>query len=90
MAPGRLAKRARAGEYVLASKFSDADPNDPWRVGYVCQVIETWKPMPGLTKFAYIIGDENGEWVDNRLYRHCRRITANEGDEWIRLYSSTT
>ena len=85
MPPGRLAKRARAGEYVLASKFSDADPYNPWRVGYVCQVIETWKPAPGTLRFVYVIGDEEGKWTDNRLYYYCRRITADEGTEWIRL-----
>jgi hypothetical protein len=90
MAPGKLARRARLGEYVLASKFSDTDPFDPWRVGFVCQVIETWKPAPGIAKYLYVIGDADGTWKDNRMYRYCRRITAEEGDEWLRLYTATT
>ena len=90
MAPGRLAKRARPGEYVLATKFQTADPHSPWRVGFVCQVIEIWKPRPGIAKFLYVIGEEDGSWTDERLYHYCRRITADEGAEWIRLYASTT
>ena len=86
----RLAKRARCGEYVLASKFADCDPNDPWRVGFVCQVIETWQPATGMQRFAYVIGDADGEWTDNRMYRYCRRITAEDGNEWLRLYAATT
>ena len=88
--PGRLAKRARVGEYVLASTYSDCDPNDPWRVGYVCQVTETWTPLPGSLRFAYIIGYEDGTWDDLRHYRYCRRITAEEGAEWIALYGKET
>ena len=30
----------RLGDYVLATKYSDRDPGDPWRVGYVVRIIE--------------------------------------------------
>jgi hypothetical protein len=85
--PGRKAKRAKPGEYVLASKFPDCDPHDPWRVGYVCQVIETWW-LKGTLRlpFSYVIGEADGTWSDKYQYRCCRRITAEEGDEWIALH----
>lgn len=88
--PGRLAKRARVGEYVLASMYLDCDPNDPWRVGYVCVVEETWKPRPGFHRFVYVIGYEDGTTDDQRCYRYCRHITAEEGAEWIALYEKET
>ena len=86
MPPGRLAKRARCGEYVLAHKWSDCDPQDPWRVGFVCQVVETWNPQSSQNRFEYVIGEQNGQTTDLRPYSYCRRITAEEGREWIALH----
>jgi hypothetical protein len=37
-----------------------------------------------------VIGNQDGEQEDNRWYCHCRRITAEEGQEWIRLYGTST
>lgn len=86
--PGRKAKRARPGEYVLASKFSDCDPCDPWRVGFVCEVTEVWKPQAGQKRFYYVIGDAEGKPAEARRYSYCRRITAEEGDKWLSLYGT--
>ena len=70
---------------MLASKFSDCDPYTPWRVGFVCQVVETWKPH----KFEYIVGYSDGTWKDKQLYTYCRRIAEDEGAEWLSLYRQT-
>lgn len=73
---------AKLGDYVLASKYSDRDPQDPWRVGFVCRIIRTWEPMAGGI-LTYVIGNQNGTWADFREYRHCKRITPSEGRDWI-------
>lgn len=84
--PGRLAKRARVGEYVLATVWADCDPRDPWRVGFVCEIVDYWKPR--VTR--YVIGGEDGKRHDVRQFEYVRRITAEEGAEWIALYGKET
>ncbi len=76
----------RLGDYVLASKYSDRDPGDPWRVGYVVRIIDWWRPHPKLpTKIEkrYIIGEADGTWSDFREYAHCLHITPEEGKAWL-------
>ncbi len=67
------------GDYVLASKYADADIGDPWRIGFVCRIIHTWKRQD-----SYVIGSENGTWSDMREYRHVRKITPKEGTVMLR------
>lgn len=88
MKPGRKAKRARVGEYVLAHTFSDCNPRDPWRVGFVCEVLEIWKPKPGQKRFYYVIGDEDGSPAEARRYPYCRRISAEEGADTIEWFKA--
>lgn len=65
------------GDYVLASKYSDCDPNDPWRVGFIVKIIITSRGE------RYVIGEEDGTWSDMREYRHAKIITKEEGKLWI-------
>jgi hypothetical protein len=63
----------RIGDYVFACKWSDADPNDPWCVDFVDDIIE----------------DYNGnKWykVGGRSYRNCRRISADYGSKILEFY----
>lgn len=66
------------GDYVLASKFHDCDPLDPWRVGFVVRIIHTWN-----RDTRYIIGEANSTWSDFYEYRYCRKITPEQGKAWI-------
>lgn len=34
-----MSESIRVGDYVLATKFYDADPGDPWVVGFVDQIV---------------------------------------------------
>lgn len=54
-------------DYVFASRWSDEDPNDPWCVGF-------------LEEFGE---DNRGKWykIDGKTFRHCRKITAEEGEK---------
>lgn len=76
----------RLGDYVHAAKYSDYDPADPWRIGFVVRIIETWKPHPTLKteiRRTYVIGKEDGTWSDFREYNHAKRITAEEGKAFL-------
>jgi hypothetical protein len=72
------------GDYVLASKYSDCDPKDPWRVGYVVRIIQDAK---GTT---YVVGEKDGTWSDFREYKHARRITHDEGRDWLNFHKDNT
>ena len=72
----------RLGDYVHAAKYGDYDPNDPWRIGFVVRIIETWKPHPVLAteiRRTYVIGEQDGTWDDFREYNFAKQITAEEG-----------
>ena len=71
------------GDYVLATKYSDCDPQDPWRVGFVVRIITDKR---GET---YIIGEQDGTWNDFREYRHAKKITADEGRAWLEANDGT-
>lgn len=76
----------RLGDYVHAAKYSDYDPNDPWRIGFVVRIHETWKPHPTLAteiRRTYTIGEKDGTWSDFREYNHAKRITAEEGRAFL-------
>ena len=77
----------RLGDYVLASTWGDCDPFDPWRVGFVCQLVYTWTKSIKHIRASYIIGEADGTWTDTRQYRHARRITAKFGQKWLAAHS---
>jgi hypothetical protein len=68
------------GDYVLATTYIDEDPNDPWRVGFVCKIVLTRRGV------SYVVGEKDGTWTDKREYRHARKITQEEGDEWLQYH----
>jgi hypothetical protein len=70
----------KLGDYVLASRFPDAHIRDPWHIGFVVRIIEDKHGT------AYIIGEEDWTWSDNREYRHVRKLTREQGDELIAAY----
>lgn len=66
----------KLGDYVHASKYSDRDPNDPWRIGFVVRIIDE----------RYIIGEFDGSFTDHREYRHAKKITPDEGEAWLNFH----
>lgn len=74
----RKIKRPKIGEYVLATKYSDKDPNDPWYVSFVTEIIEREKNL------RYKVEGSEREW------RHIFRITKEEGDEWLNNFAQHT
>lgn len=72
------------GDYVLASKYRDCDPGDPWRVGFVVRIITTLSRSRSTT---YIIGEADGTWSDFREYNYALKITPEAGKSWIRAHA---
>lgn len=68
------------GDYVLATKYSDRDPLDPWRVGYVVKIVQSKRGL------GYIVGNRDGTWEDNREYLYVKHITGEFGREWIEFH----
>jgi len=64
------------GGYVLVTKYLDADPNDPWRVGFITEVGQD-------VKGDFIRVDE-----DMRKWRNVQLITADEGKEIVERWSN--
>jgi len=64
----------KVGDYVLATRWQDKDPMDPWGVGRITHVLHT---SDGV---RYKISGSNREW------RHCTVITKEQGTTWLRLY----
>ena len=64
-------------DYVFASKWSDEDPNDPWCVGFISEILEDSEDS-----------DDIKVKVDgyNRYWKHCRKITKEEGDKILSIY----
>ena len=64
-------KRPKIGEYVLLSKFSDKDLNDPWVIGILEQIRET----------------EESIWYKTdclREFKYCWRLKKDEGLEILK------
>lgn len=68
------------GDYVLVSRHSDADMNDPWAVGFLAEInIDSKGP-------AYRVVDREGKAiiVNGHWFRHCRAISLGEAEDRIR------
>ncbi len=61
------------GDYVLATKFSDGDPGDPWAVGWYAGIAYGDRHM---------VHDNDGKNIRPNGYRRVGRITAEVGN-WL-------
>lgn len=66
----------KVGDYVLATKWSDGDPKDPWAIGVVSYV--GGKAEKGTLRYYMV----PGVGVYNTGYRKCQVITPEQG-KWI-------
>lgn len=67
-----MADNLNQGDYVLATKWSDGDPADPWAVGFLSETIEE----------RYIVVDSQGKSFRSEGFRRARKISAERG-KWI-------
>lgn len=68
-------RNLKLGDYVLLTRWSDRDINDPWCIGYLGGMIATKK-----NKTLYKTID------DNRYYENCIRIKIEDGIRILELY----
>ena len=66
------------GEYVLVTEWGDKNPLDPWFVGHLFR-ISIYKHHRTFT----VDEDES-----RREYKHCFKITEEEGKRWVELYGN--
>ena len=69
-------KNVKIGDYVLVARWGDKDPHDPWYVGFINEWGEDKRG-----RFYRVEGS-------NRYWRHCWRISQEEGAEHLELYGS--
>ena len=74
----RKIKRPHLGEYVLATRWGDHDPSDPWYVGFVAGILEHTQGM------RYMIDGSERQW------HHVFRISKDEGAEWLKTFAQQT
>lgn len=67
----RKIKRPKIGQYVLVTKYSDKSPLDPWRVGFVSEIVIREKSITCKVD------------TDIREWRNIWSITKEEGAAWL-------
>lgn len=77
----RVSNRIFCGDYVLASHFSDADPRDPWVIGFV------WKIESVHDTVYYYVRSDDGR-CNERGFKYCRKISPEFGREWLASYEA--
>lgn len=69
--------KPQLGDYVLATKWSDGDPGDPWAVGFYAG-LDTFVPSSP----RHMVKDAKGEIIRANGYRRVGRITHDIG-KWL-------
>ena len=67
----------RAGDYVLATKFHDGDPGDPWALG-IYAGLDTLLPSSP----RHMVHDSEGNSIRSSGYRRVARIRKDVG-RWL-------
>ena len=67
----------KAGDYVLATKYSDGGPHDHWFVGFYKG---KWNKGSSI---RHDIVDNNGKMPRNNGFRRVKKITREQGDAII-------
>lgn len=63
----------KTGDYVLATKYEDADPQDHWAVGFYDRV------LPYKTGDRHLVVDGDGDQFRANGFRHVVKIGTMEG-----------
>lgn len=66
-----LQQKVKTGSYVLATKYSDGDPNDHWCVGFLDRIEDNR---------YYVVDEFNNQFRANG-FRRVEKITQKEGDK---------
>ena len=71
------------GDYVLATKYDDGDPGDPWAVGFYAGELDMGNTRSDI-KVAprYLVNDNNGKTIRPSGYRRVACIRKDVG-AWL-------
>lgn len=72
------------GDYVLVSKYSDVDPNDPWAIGIIYKLeLELYR---GDIVYISIANEDRSliSKVGIRHFKYFKKLTAEEGASYIK------
>ena len=70
----------KIGDYVLATKYPDGDPGDPWAVGYLNEIRDY--TLGNQLEHAYYVGDQETHSFRVNGYTRCIKIYYEIG-EWL-------
>lgn len=75
--------RPAIGDYVLATKYSDGDPGDPWALGFYAGELNMGNDREQI-KVAprYLVNNSSGQSIRPNGYRRVARIRKDVG-AWL-------
>ena len=74
-----MSETLQAGDYVLATKWSDGDPNDHWFVGFYSH---SRVRKGSVNSVRYMVVDGSGVLVRANGFRRVKRISQRRG-QWL-------
>lgn len=74
---GQLERRVSIGDYVLATKYSDGDPQDHWAVGFYDGITSPHYDQPRFS----IVGNDGAQFRGNG-FRRMKKISAKRS-KWL-------
>lgn len=77
------------GDYVLATKWSDGDPGDPWALGFYAGELDMGNASEKV-KMAprYLVNDSSGKTIRPNGYRRVARVRKDVG-AWLLNVAAT-
>ncbi len=75
-----LMKYANIGDLVVATKYSDGDPNDPWSVGFVQDIRQN-----DSGENFYYVGYKNGGLIHPDAMRRCRKVSEKVATRLMKI-----
>lgn len=72
-----------AGDYVLATKWSDGDPGDPWALGFYAGELDMGNDREHIKVAArYLVHDSSGKTIRPGGFRRVARVRKDVG-AWL-------
>ena len=69
----------KPGEYVVATKYSDGDPGDPFCIGFY------WGYFNHYGTLRYLVVDNEGQQFRHNGFRRVQRVSSRRG-AWMVLH----
>jgi len=76
-------RRAKPGDYVFATKWTDGTPNDPWYIGFVSCVLDFGGD---IGRYRYWMKDDKSR----TMYKFVRKLTKEQGTLLLKMYTEAS